>query len=282
MYKNILLCTDGSPTAENAAAHAVALAGKLKARVTALYVTDIRVLEGPLLSDISGALGAQTYNALLPQLEQIQKEKAEALLQAVKKRCADAHIECAAAHETGTLIHKLLEYERTADLVVLGRQGEHAKWLEDALGSSVERMARASVKPCLIAPGEFRPIEHILIAHDGSAESTKALRAGIGLAVDLGVGVTIITVCQKEGEEAAATKILKDAEQQALAAKLSVHAELGHGHAESEILRVCEEVGAELIVMGAYGHTRIRELILGSTTSQVLTESHVPVLLYRG
>jgi nucleotide-binding universal stress UspA family protein len=282
MYKNILLCTDGSPTADNAAAHAVALAGKLRARITALYVTDIRVLEGPLLSDISGALGAQTYNALLPQLEQIQREKADALLQAVKKRCADAQIECAVAHETGTLIHKMLDYERKADLVVLGRQGENAKWLEDALGSSVERMVRASVKPCLVTPGQFRPIEHILLAHDGSAESTKALRAGIGLAGDLGVGVTIITVCQKEGEEAAATKILKDAQQQAAAAKLSVHGELGHGHAESEILRVCEEVGAELIVMGAYGHTRIRELVLGSTTSQVLTESHVPVLLFRG
>jgi len=282
MYKNILLCTDGSPTAENAAAHAVALAAKMKARVTALYVTDIRVLEGPLLSDISGALGAQTYNALLPQLEQIQREKAQLILQAVKKRCADAHVDCTVAHETGTLLHKLLDYELNADLVVLGRQGEHAKWLEEALGSSVERMVRASVKPCLVAPGQFRPIEHILLAHDGSAESTKALRAGIGLAGDLGVGVTIITVCGKPNEEAAATNILKDAEQQAQAAKLKVHAELGHGHPESEILRVCEEVGAELIVMGAYGHTRIREFILGSTTSQVLTESHVPVLLFRG
>jgi nucleotide-binding universal stress UspA family protein len=176
----------------------------------------------------------------------------------------------------------MLQYEQRADLVVLGQRGEHAKWLEDALGSSVERMVRASVKPCLVTPDKFSGIEHILIAHDGSAESTKALRSGLDLAADLGTGVTIVTVCQEENRAAAAAKILKEAEGQAQVHKLSVHPELGHGHPEAEILRVCEEVGAELIVMGAYGHTRIRELILGSTTSQVLRESHVPVLLVRG
>jgi len=58
--------------------------------------------------------------------------------------------------------------------------------------------------------------------------------------------------------------------------------ELSHGNPEAEILQIRETVGADLIVMGAYGHTRIRELVVGSTTSHVMHKANVPVLLVRG
>lgn len=280
MYKNILLCTDGSPIAEVAAEYAIWFAKKLGARVHVLYVTDIRILEGPLLADLSGALGAQPYSALLPQLQQIQREKADAILGAAKKRCDDERVPCETAHETGTLVHVMLDYEKRADLVVLGERGEHAQWSAGMLGSSVERMVRASIKPSLVTPEKFRQIRHLLIAHDGSVESNKALHGGIDLAGALGANISIVTVCQRE-QEGAASKVLKDAQQQALDHKLKPDVQLVHGHPETEILNQCEKVGADLIVMGAYGHTRIRELILGSTTSHVLRKATVPVLLVR-
>ena len=93
--------------------------------------------------------------------------------------------------------------------------------------------------------------------------------------------MTIITVCQREAEESA-SKILNEAIQLAQDHGLKPHAQLVHGNAESEILSHCEKAKASLIVMGAYGHTRIRELILGSTTSHVLRKATVPVLLVRG
>jgi nucleotide-binding universal stress UspA family protein len=280
MYQNILLCTDGSPAADVAAEYAVCLAKQLGGRVTALYVTDVRILEGPLLADFSGALGAQPYSALLPQFEQIQREKADAILKAVSSRCAAQGVKSEVIRETGGLVGTMLDHETDADLVVLGQRGEHARWSEGMLGSSVERMVRASVKPCLVTSDRFRPIKHILLAHDGSAESTKALRAGIELAVDLGAELTVVTVCQRDNEETA-SKILQQAHRQAVEKKLAAHAQLEHGNAEAEILKLCERIGADLIVMGAYGHTRIRELILGSTTSHVLRKAQVPVLLTR-
>lgn len=281
MYKNLLLCTDGSPMAEVAAEYAIGLAKRMEGRVTALYVTDVRILEGPLLADMSGALGAQPYSALLPQLEQIQREKADAILKSVASRCAAQGVDCKVVHETGGIVHTMLKHESDADLVVLGQRGEHAQWSEGMLGSSVERMVRASFKPCLVAPDRFRPIRHMLLACDGSAESSKALRAGLDLAANLRVEVTMVTVCQRENEESA-SKILQQALQQAVDGKLTAHAQLKHGNAEAEILRLCDEIKADLIVMGAYGHTRIRELILGSTTSHVLRKATVPVLLVRG
>ena len=175
----------------------------------------------------------------------------------------------------------MLDHEEHADMVVLGQRGEHATWSAGILGSSVERMVRASAKPCLVTPEKFRPIQHMLIAYDGSEESSKALRAGIALALALGVKVTITTVSALGGEDAA-SEILHKAKQQALDGGVKAQLELLHGDPEAQILQVRETVGADLIVMGAYGHTRIRELILGSTTSHVLRKANVPVLLVRG
>jgi nucleotide-binding universal stress UspA family protein len=281
MYQNILFCTDGSPAADVAGDYAVWFAKRLGAHLCALYITDIRLLEGPWMTDLSSAVGAQAYSALLPQLERIQREKAATILAAVKKRCHDAGVTCETVHETGRLMQVMLDNESRADMVVLGQHGEHAAWTGGILGSTVERMVRASVKPCLVAPEKFHQIQHMLIACDGSAESSKALRAGIALAPILGSKVTITTVATLGGEDAAA-EILRKAKQQALDGGVKVRLELLHGNPEAEILQIRETVGANLIVMGAYGHTRVREFIVGSTTSHVMHKANVPVLLVRG
>ena len=281
MYKNILLGTDGSPAAGVAADYAIWFARKLKAHLSVLYVTDIRILEGPLLADLSGALGAQQYSGLLPRIQQIQREKADMILASVAKKAANHHIACTVKHETGNLVQTILTHEQQADVVVLGQRGEHAKWSGGHLGSSVERVVRASVKPCLVTPETFHEISHMLLAYDGSTESHKALGAGLQLAGDLGVRVTIMTACQREHEEAA-SQFLQEAHKQALARKLTCDAQLLCGVPEKEILEFAGKTKADLIVMGAYGHTRIRELILGSTTSHVIRKAPVPVLLIRG
>jgi nucleotide-binding universal stress UspA family protein len=281
MYQNILLCTDGSPPADVAADYAIWFGKRLKARLRALYVTDIRLLEGPWIADFSGAIGAQPYAALLPQLQQIQREKAATVLAAIEKRCRDSGVPCETSHQTGGLAPIVLEQEAKADMVVLGQRGEHATWLAGALGSSVEHVVRASVKPCLVTSDEFHQVQHILIAYDGSEESSKALRAGIALAPALGAKLTITTVADL-GAEDTASQTLHEAKQQAIEAGVTATAEPLHGDPEVQILELKESIGADLIVMGAYGHTRVRELILGSTTSHVMRKSDVPVLLVRG
>ena len=287
MYRNILLGTDGSAIADTATEYAIWFAKKLRTRLHVLYITDIRILEGPLLADISGALGAQPYAALLPQLREIQRAKSDTILGAAAKRCEKQGVSCELTHETGNLVESILNQEGQADLVVLGQRGEHAQWSRTMLGSSVERVVRASVKPCLVTPEKFREIKHVLLAYDGSAESQKALGTGIDIAQALGAEATIITVCQPRSErgqrenEDAASKVLQDGHRLALDRKLKAQAQLLHGNAETEILGAADKFGADLIVMGAYGHTRIRELILGSTTSHVLRNATVPVLLTR-
>ena len=281
MFKTILVGTDGSSGAESAVRFAVWLAHRFQARLLAVHVTDIRLLEGPLLADIAGALGAQPYPALLARVKEFQTERATTILSAVAQACQAQGVPCEIAHQTGGLTTTLLEHEQQADLVVLGQHGEHAQFHEEMLGSSVERVVRGSTKPCLIVPENFRIPQKILIAHDGSAESTKALQLGLNLAKAFQATVTLVTGCQSETADAAA-QILQDAKVLAQSRGFQPHAQLVNDVAENAILHVAGEMNADLIVMGAYGHTRSREWILGSTTSHVLRKAHIPVWLARG
>ena len=281
MFKTIMVGTDGSPAAEAATRYALWLASRLQSRLIAIHVTDIRILEGPLLADIAGAIGAQPYPAMLAQVKEIQTDHATGILQAVAQLCREQNVTCEIVHETGSLVHTLLECERRADLVVLGQHGEHAQWHADMLGSSVERMVRGSTKPCLVVPENYRVPQKLLIAHDGSSESIKALQLGLDIATTLKADVTLVTACQTEQADAAA-KVLQDAHDLALARGLKPQAQLIHDNAENAILHVADTAAADLIVMGAYGRTRIREWILGSTTSHVLRKATIPVLLARG
>jgi nucleotide-binding universal stress UspA family protein len=280
MYKNILLCTDGSPVADVAAEYAVWLAGQIGAHVHALYITDVRILEGPLMADIAGAFGAQPYPGLIPRMQEIQKEKANTILAAAGERCAKAGVPYTVTHETGKLVPLMLEHEKRADLVVIGQRGEHAQWVAEMLGSSVERMVRASIKPCVVTPSAFQPVSRMLVAYDGSVSAKKALETALNLAGTLKSEVIILTACQRETEDEA-SRFLQEAHAEATKHNVAARTQLAHGESAQQIIVQAAVLEANLIVMGAYGHNRFREWILGSTTSHVLHKANVPVLLTR-
>jgi nucleotide-binding universal stress UspA family protein len=280
MIKSILFCTDGSEYSTVAGDYALWLAQKLGARIVALHVTDVRLLEAPLLADLSGAIGAQPYQALLPQLQEMQKQRAGVILDAVADRCRKAGIPCSTLHRTGGVVENIAEEETRTELVVLGQRGEHAQSIGQFLGSSVERVVRRSIKPCLVTPGKFRELRHVLAAYDGSAQSSKSLQVAVELCQALSLKLSVVTVVSAP-PETGVSSVLEDAVQMAKDHGIEPAAETLVGHAEQRILEYAERQQADLIVMGAYGHTRIRELILGSTTTHVIRKSEVPVLLTR-
>ena len=80
MFKTIMVGTDGSAGAEAAIQYAVWLARQLQAHLIVIHVTDIRILEGPLLADVAGAVGAQPYPAMLAQVKEFQTGRATEIL----------------------------------------------------------------------------------------------------------------------------------------------------------------------------------------------------------
>ncbi|WGV24019.1 universal stress protein [Halotia branconii] len=74
---------------------------------------------------------------------------------------------------------------------------------------------------------------------------------------------------------------LKIAQRQVTASGFTPICELTQGNPEQEIANYVEAQNINLLIMGAYGHSRIRHLVIGSTTAQILRGSHIPVLLFR-
>ncbi|MBN1669806.1 MAG: universal stress protein [Kiritimatiellae bacterium] len=280
MLKSFLVCTDGSPYGEIACDYAAHLAKVLTAQLTALHVLDSRRMEGPLFADIAAALGSSPYRSVLPGFRRLMEEKGEAVINTLKARFRDAGVEADYVLERGHPAQVIVEQEVHAEAVIIGQRGEHREWGGEMIGSTLERVIRRSIKPCLVTTEQFVPIDSLLVAYDGSDVASKGLQVAGELAVALGKTLTTLVVA--EGMDAAAANaVLRDALRLLEAHECRAEGMVIEGLAEDCILGVAQDIKASLIVLGAYGHTRIRELILGSTTSQIVAKSEVPVLLVR-
>lgn len=281
MIKHILVGTDGSRNGDVARDYGIFLAQQLDAHLAGVHVLDSRMLEGPLMADISGWIGAQPYGSQLQQFREILEQKGNAIIEAFNDACESAGVHGEGIIKMGHPSRVLVEEEVRTELVILGQRGIHADIIGEALGSTAERVVRHSIKPCMIVPAEFRPVKKVLAAYDGSGHASHALHEAIELAQALEAELILLTVVE-DGNVDTASSISRDAmalvEAHKCRAVNLVDEDRSSSHA---ILANAEEQGADLIVMGAYGHGRVRELILGSTTTYVCTHSDTPVMMVR-
>lgn len=281
--EKILVCTDGSHYGSVCCEYGGWIASRLKSPVEVLYVTDLRQFEVPLIADLSGSLGIQPYQAILGQLQELEGKKAKVILEAaeaaVKKRFPDAAI--TRTHKTGLLVDSLSDLEKDASFVLLGKRGERSGFATEHLGSTVERVVRASSRPCLVTSRSFREPKRMLLAYDGGKSGQKAVEF---LATHDGfkdLEIHIVIVAEESGEEEEALKNLREAETRLKEAGYTTVCHMLHGIPEETIAEYVAAQEITLLIMGAYGHSRIRRLFIGSTTSEMIRRCHVPVMLFR-
>jgi len=284
--KRILLCTDGSAFAEHSYPYGAWFASRLGATVDVVYVSDDR--GQTTAHNLSGSIGLGASEALLKQLVEVEHEraklnrqKARLILQNAEQALTQQGVQAVnLIHKTGFLVDSLAPLEAEADVIVLGKRGEAAEFASGHLGANVDRIVRSSRKPCLVTPGQFTPIERLLVAYDGSKSCQKLLEFLVTSPVFQGLELHILTVAKKADDEDAIAH-LKVAEMQAQAAGFSPICQVIPGNPEQVIANYVESYAINLLLMGAYGHSRIRHLVIGSTTIQLLRSSHIPVLLFR-
>lgn len=276
--KLILGCVDGSPSSDAGIDAASWLVSRLDARIRILHVIDIRLLEGPWMTDLVGSLGAQPYQAAVPQVRHLLEERAETILAAARDRAGD-RVD-AAEITTGLVVDRIVDAERSCDMVVVGQRGEHARWLGGWVGSTSERVVRKSVKPCLVVPEPFQAARSFLLGYDGSPFATRALAVACDLAAELRLPVRIVAVAERGDLEEMQRRVGEAAD---YAGRRGVDCETiaQKGEPETVLLESAESAPDPWIIIGAFGHSRVRELLLGSTTSAVLSRSSRPVLLTR-
>ncbi|MEW6335724.1 MAG: universal stress protein [Thermodesulfobacteriota bacterium] len=280
MVKNILIPVDGSDYGKTAIAYGIYIARKLGAQLKGLHVVDIRLMQGPVFTDISGSIGLPPYQEFLPAIESSLEAKAVQILEEFREQCEAAGLHPETKTITGVIDEAIIEEGRACcDWILLAQRGEHFHIGSGAiLGSTAQSVVRRSGKPVMVTPEHFRNISRMALAYDGSApaENALALAAELSERAAWPLSVVIITDDPAPGAELAgkAEAFLKDRKVDGSFVRLK-------GREDKVLLRFIREGTADLLVMGAYGHNRLRELILGSTTSAVIRKSAIPVLLIR-
>lgn len=285
--KKILICTDGSPFAENSYRYGADFATKLEAGIDILCVTDIRSQQVVSTGNFSGSIGIDASENLLNRLVELEHEKAKLNHEKAKLILQNAARSLKAAgvdeinliHKTGFLVDCLEEFEENYDLIVLGKRGEAASFASGHLGANLERVVRSSRKPCLVVPFEYKPIQRLMVAYDGSKTGNKILQFIGESRLFKGLELHLVTVATNESSQA--SERLNQGEEILNDAGFSPICHLLQGEAEKAIANSINELEIHLLIMGAYGHSRLRHLVIGSTTAQMLRSSNIPVLLFR-
>ncbi|EKF17196.1 universal stress protein [Nitratireductor pacificus] len=276
---------DGSVYSQSVCQHAAWIAGRLDASVELLHVLGRRET-GSVPSDLSGSIALGARSALLKELADLDESRARLAMKRGRAILEDGEAAVRAAGVAavsgrlrhGDVVETVAEVEPDSDLLVIGKRGEAADFAKLHLGSNLERVVRASRKPVFVAARAFRPVEKVLVAFDGGPSSMKAVDAMFRSPLFAGLAVTLLTV-GADGTEA--RNRLAGAEAMLRGSGIDARSEIAPGHPETVIAERVENEGFGLLVMGAYGHTRMRNLIIGSTTTEMLRSCKIPVMLFR-
>jgi len=280
----VLACIDGSnyaPAVGDAAAWA---ALRLEAPLSFLHV--LSKVEQPRRADLSGSIGLGARETLLEELAELDakrgklaQEHGRQILAAAKERARNAGVDSPEVLQRhGGLVETLNELEGGIRLLILGRRGEAADVAKEHLGSHLERVIRAMSRPILVTTAEFRAPRRIMLAFDGSASTRKGVDMVAASPLFKGLPCHLVMV----GADTADTRAqLEQARRDLEHAGFETPAVILPGEASSVLSQYQQEHDIDLMVMGAYGHSRIRHLLIGSTTTEMLRKSSVPLLLLR-
>lgn len=286
MTERIIALVDGSGYAASVCDHAAWMAKGSGAGVELLHVLGRREAEGQ--QDLSGAIALGARTALLEELAALDAQRARlmteqgrVLLEDSRQRIAAAGVaETATRLRHGDLLEAVAEAERGAAAITIGKRGAAADFASGHLGSNLERVLRASHRPVLVASRAFRPIRRALLAHDGGTSARKAVEHVAQSPLFRDVSVRLVTV----GTDTAETRgWLAEAQLRLAGVGIATETALlpDSAHPETALAGMIETEGFDLLIMGAYGHSRIRALIIGSTTTALTRACKVPVLLLR-
>lgn len=269
-FKEILLHLDASESVEARINVAVELAQRYNAHIKGLYILSHTLVPA--------------YTEVMVGVEQIEEQLAELARKEAKRieqqflsaaQAVDVKAECLCVQ--GDAISLTSRYAHYCDLVIMGQAERNSQFLDaEGLADHVILMAG---KPVLVVPyiGVNKNFgQRVMIAWNGGREGTRAVHDALPL-LQQAKSVEIATVDMEDGERL--SQYLRD-----YLAIHNIRATCHHFPARDIeigamlLSRVADE-GIDLMVMGAYGHSRFRELMLGGVTLHLLKHMTVPVLM---
>ncbi|NSX56851.1 universal stress protein [Parasulfitobacter algicola] len=278
----IVAFVDGSIYSQSVCDHAAWAAKRMSADVDVIHVLGRREA-GP--QDLSGNIGLGARTKLIEDLAKLDEERAilaqkrgRAILEDAEEIISKQGITVTTKLRNGDLLEELQGLTHDANLAIIGKRGEAADFAQMHLGSNLERVVRACTIPIMVTSRAFRPIDKFLIAFDGGTSALKAVDHVVRSEIFRDLQAQIITV----GDDTPETKRkIEGAAALLKGAGFAASTKIVNGQPDTVIAERIKDGDADMLVMGAYGHSRIRSLIIGSTTTQMIRSCQVPLLLFR-
>ena len=280
----IFACIDGS-TVNNAVCDAARWASaRLAKPVTLLHTLEKQAQHGA--DTLSGNIGLGAQSELLEQMAQLDQERArlamqygKALLETAVARFGDDHSEPVnSLLRHGDFVETLVELESQARLMVVGKVGLDHGGQFSAVGSHIETLLRQVHTSVLIANQLFQPPQNFMLAYDGRDTADRSLARIIDGGLLAGLPCHLVMV--KSGDSAREEK-LQAAEHRLTEAGFEVTSALLEGPIFESLQSYQQAHEVSMLVMGAFAHSKVRQLFLGSNTIRMLESATLPLIVLR-
>lgn len=277
MFTRLLVGLDGSAGADAALDAALTLGRPSRATIVLAAVTDIRLLEGPLL-ETAGPLWAEGVPVapVASDLRLSLEERARAFLAAGTARVTAAGLTAETVRAVGLVDEELLRLAEETDAVVIGRRGD-VHTMPGKIGAVTAQVIKRAPLPVVVAGDRPSTFEKPVVAFDGGETSTHALEYACRFAADRGLSLDILHVAA-EGTDAEA--MLAGARKVAAPFAVPVRTHALGGDIVTAVADWVARSGADLLVAGAHGG-RGMPWPLGSHAEKLIRATVVPVLIHR-
>ncbi len=283
--KQVIACIDGVARTPGICDYAIWAAGRLDADLDFLHVTEQAPDYLPL-AELTGNVWLSAQETLFSDLADLERQRDE-LLQEQGRQCLQMAMErarslgaarIAARQRQGNLLDILLEIEPDTRLFVLGHHEHPVKASRLLPGHRLEAAVRGLHRPIMVAGAVFKEPLNFMMAYDGSPTADKTADMVSRSPLLAGLPAHLVMVGHAS---AAAQAALERTRAQLTQAGFDVQAVRVPGEPAAALADYAGEHGIDLLVMGAYGHARIRHLMLGSTTTAILGQLRMPLLILR-
>ena len=208
--------------------------------------------------------------------EALDSPEVKILQERFNESCRAANVKGTLAFEAGEPAKKILERSLLADLVILKVSYPPSAGIS-GLASPLRTIISRVARPILAIPGLAIPTTHALLAFDGSSRAKEALFLAAYLAEQWEIRLTVFTALENKK---LSQSIQDEAREYLEFHEINADFILEKGSPDS-VRRVIRERNIDLIVMGGYGGSAIKEVFIGSNVNLVLRESKIPVLICR-
>jgi nucleotide-binding universal stress UspA family protein len=266
--ETLLLATDMSLDSDGAIREAIKFASKCSSKIYASMTLETNAEYETIGSNV------------------FEKEEAQAMahLESIKARAGKEGVSCETVlHESMDAAQAIVDeaVEKKVDMIIIGRHGRKGVAKAFMGETAAKVITHAPCKVLVIPKAAQIEYRNILVATDGLAQAKAAVAEAITIAKRCGSHVIALSAMRDESERKEATQYANEAAELAKKEGVSAEAVTPAGRSFNAIVETAGGRGVDLIIMGTYGKTGIKKLLMGSATEKVIGSAGCGVLVVK-